>query len=127
MLRRPPRSTLTDTLYPYTTLFRSWGLVREPKRGATDAPVRPAVTADPAGEVVSFGATLRLFATRPTLALVSLEAAATQFVTYGTMGVTTLFLMREKAMTLVELGIWYAAVLGVGELGRESCWERVCP
>src|SRR3546814_9659771 len=27
-----------------------WGLVREPKRGATDAPVRPAVTADPAGE-----------------------------------------------------------------------------
>src|SRR3546814_17818675 len=32
-----------------------WGLVREPKRGATDAPVRPAVTAHPAGEVVSFG------------------------------------------------------------------------
>src|SRR3546814_13604407 len=23
MLRRPPRSTLTDTLFPYTTLFRS--------------------------------------------------------------------------------------------------------
>src|SRR3546814_9152254 len=28
MLRRPPRSTLTDTLFPYTTLFRSvWVLV----------------------------------------------------------------------------------------------------
>src|SRR3546814_9921487 len=26
MIRRPPRSTLTDTLFPYTTLFRS-GLV----------------------------------------------------------------------------------------------------
>src|SRR3546814_5427207 len=25
MLRRPPRSTLTDTLFPYTTLFRSNG------------------------------------------------------------------------------------------------------
>src|SRR3546814_8985349 len=25
MLRRPPRSTRTDTLFPYTTLFRSWG------------------------------------------------------------------------------------------------------
>src|SRR3546814_1741415 len=25
MLRRPPRSTLTDTLFPYTTLFRSCG------------------------------------------------------------------------------------------------------
>src|SRR3546814_662505 len=26
MLRRPPRSTRTDTLFPYTTLFRSLGL-----------------------------------------------------------------------------------------------------
>src|SRR3546814_14854814 len=25
MIRRPPRSTLTDTLFPYTTLFRSPG------------------------------------------------------------------------------------------------------
>src|SRR3546814_13868568 len=24
MTRRPPRSTRTDTLFPYTTLFRSW-------------------------------------------------------------------------------------------------------
>src|SRR3546814_1238776 len=31
MIRRPPRSTRTDTLLPYTTLFRSWnsaGVVR---------------------------------------------------------------------------------------------------
>src|SRR3546814_7148901 len=27
MIRRPPRSTLTDTLFPYTTLFRSNRLV----------------------------------------------------------------------------------------------------
>src|SRR3546814_2080387 len=26
MIRRPPRSTRTDTLFPYTTLFRSWHL-----------------------------------------------------------------------------------------------------
>src|SRR3546814_14670203 len=26
MIRRPPRSTRTDTLFPYTTLFRSWRL-----------------------------------------------------------------------------------------------------
>src|SRR3546814_5776258 len=26
MLRRPPRSTRTDTLFPYTTLFRSYPL-----------------------------------------------------------------------------------------------------
>src|SRR3546814_8412201 len=29
MIRRPPRSTRTDTLFPYTTLFRSGGLTRE--------------------------------------------------------------------------------------------------
>src|SRR3546814_12505771 len=29
MLRRPPRSTRTDTLFPYTTLFRSKGAQRE--------------------------------------------------------------------------------------------------
>src|SRR3546814_10695423 len=28
MIRRPPRSTRTDTLFPYTTLFRSRGLER---------------------------------------------------------------------------------------------------
>src|SRR3546814_14631867 len=27
MIRRPPRSTRTDTLFPYTTLFRSRGAV----------------------------------------------------------------------------------------------------
>src|SRR3546814_2858519 len=26
MIRRPPRSTRTDTLFPHTTLFRSFGL-----------------------------------------------------------------------------------------------------
>src|SRR3546814_6857085 len=32
MIRRPPRSTRTDTRFPYTTLFRScWGEVRAAK------------------------------------------------------------------------------------------------
>src|SRR3546814_18701724 len=30
MIRRPPRSTRTDTLFPYTTLFRSPGRARPP-------------------------------------------------------------------------------------------------
>src|SRR3546814_4271568 len=29
MIRRPPRSTRTDTLFPYTTLFRSAGTKRK--------------------------------------------------------------------------------------------------
>src|SRR3546814_12859107 len=32
MIRRPPRSTRTDTLFPYTTLFRSGH--RDERRGA---------------------------------------------------------------------------------------------
>src|SRR3546814_2571315 len=32
MIRRPPRSTRTDTLFPYTTLFRSGWLERHVKK-----------------------------------------------------------------------------------------------
>src|SRR3546814_13147146 len=38
MIRRPPRSTRTDTLFPYTTLFRAADAVEKieqiPRRGA---------------------------------------------------------------------------------------------
>src|SRR3546814_3816831 len=33
MIRRPPRSTRTDTLFPYTTLFRSAASRRRHRRG----------------------------------------------------------------------------------------------
>src|SRR3546814_8457775 len=42
MIRRPPRSTRTDTLFPYTTLFRSrpgFGLDRA-EAGPRDLPAR---------------------------------------------------------------------------------------
>src|SRR3546814_4927529 len=42
MIRRPPRSTRTDTLFPYTTLFRS------PLRGSD--PGGGAAQLDPSGE-----------------------------------------------------------------------------
>src|SRR3546814_11005267 len=35
MIRRPPRSTRTDTLFPYTTLFRSF--IKKLNLGATSA------------------------------------------------------------------------------------------
>src|SRR3546814_10172911 len=37
MVRRPPRSTRTDTLFPYTTLFRSPTAQREPSGSAIGA------------------------------------------------------------------------------------------
>src|SRR3546814_7507849 len=56
MIRRPPRSTRTDTLFPYTTLFRSFG---DPTQGEESAggprfgehrQHRVAITLDPAFE-----------------------------------------------------------------------------
>src|SRR3546814_3477786 len=37
MIRRPPRSTRTDTLFPYTTLFRSFRVLQ----GAVSGPMIP--------------------------------------------------------------------------------------
>src|SRR3546814_8680292 len=38
MIRRPPRSTRTDTLFPYTTLFRSvHSLVKSARTGERDS------------------------------------------------------------------------------------------
>src|SRR3546814_6466003 len=34
MIRRPPRSTRTDTLFPYTTLFRSTAIWRSRNSGS---------------------------------------------------------------------------------------------
>src|SRR3546814_9530755 len=44
MIRRPPRSTRTDTLFPYTTLFRSF---RQHLRGSPGADPRGARLPDP--------------------------------------------------------------------------------
>src|SRR3546814_17946003 len=39
MIRRPPRSTLTDTLFPYTTLFRS--MPKVPISARKSRPAKP--------------------------------------------------------------------------------------
>src|SRR3546814_8627545 len=52
MIRRPPRSTRTDTLFPYTTLFRSGPVPPQdqPTRPLTEA--RPRKTKNPIESVV---------------------------------------------------------------------------
>src|SRR3546814_2248118 len=49
MIRRPPRSTRTDTLFPYTTLFRSWSAGRSRRRRVPATPREPARTAASGG------------------------------------------------------------------------------
>src|SRR3546814_16573618 len=41
MIRRPPRSTRTDTLFPYTTLFRSEGDCTEGGEGEAEVGLPP--------------------------------------------------------------------------------------
>ncbi|MDR3511211.1 MAG: MFS transporter [Caulobacteraceae bacterium] len=88
-------------------------IVREPRRGGLDrapAPARQALE----GAASSFRQTIAMFFSRPSLVLVSLASGATQFITYGLGNFTTLFLIREKAMTLREVAVYYALVVGIG-------------
>jgi len=86
-----------------------FALVREPPRGGLDH----AHKREPAGSA-GFWGTLVMFFSRPSLVLVSLGGGSTQFITYGLGNFTTLFLMREKGMTLEEVAIWYALCVGIG-------------
>src|SRR3546814_1115673 len=53
MIRRPPRSTRTDTLFPYTTLFRSLQRIAE-RDHVAGRPLREAVLEDhPRGRAVA--------------------------------------------------------------------------
>jgi predicted MFS family arabinose efflux permease len=81
--------------------------VREPVRGRFDEDAAPVAKS-------RFGETLRAFFSRKTLVLAALGSGATQMITYGMGNFTTLFLMREKGMTLREVAVWYALVAAVG-------------
>ena len=95
-------------------------VLREPERGATDL-----VRASDASEKAAFWPTLRMFFTHPVLMLAALGSGATQFVTYGLGNFAVLFLMRDKGMTLADVGIWYALVLALGMGGGMVVSGRV--
>lgn len=83
-------------------------ILREPPRGGLDhAPAGPAAASS------SLYRTVVMFFSRPTLVLAALGSGATQMVTYGQGNFTTLFLMREKGMTLDQVAVWYALLVGI--------------
>jgi len=98
--------------------------VREPVRGRFDAhPAHGSVIPSERSESrdlqlspakAGFGETFRAFFSRKTLVLAALGSGATQMITYGMGNFTTLFLMREKGMTLREIAVWYALVALIG-------------
>ncbi len=85
--------------------------VREPKRGETDV-LPAAVVPEPSPE--GFVATIARFFQNPILLMASLASGAGNFITYGLLNFTVLFLMREKGMTLEDVAVWYALVVGIG-------------
>lgn len=88
-----------------------WFGVREPRKGGLDvASAQPAPDAPAPG----FWATFRGFFANPVLRGMALACGATQFVTYAILNFTVLLLMREKGMTLEEVAVWYALLVGVG-------------
>ncbi|WP_297506808.1 MFS transporter [uncultured Caulobacter sp.] len=95
-------------------------MVREPRRGGLDG-----LAADAQPNKAGFWATLWMFFSRPPLVLAALAGGATQFITYGLGNFTTLFLMREKGMTLKEIAVWYALVVAIGMSGGIFASGRV--
>jgi predicted MFS family arabinose efflux permease len=81
-------------------------ILREPPRGGLDHAPMPATRS-------GFLQTAAMFFSRPALVLAALGSGATQIITYGQSNFTSLFLMREKGMTLDEIAIWYALVVGI--------------
>lgn len=86
-------------------------LVREPARGQKDGPAQ----ASRAGVApIGLAATIAQFFRNPLLLMASLASGAGNFITYGLLNFTTLFLMREKGMTLSDVAVWYALVIAIG-------------
>jgi predicted MFS family arabinose efflux permease len=110
-------------VYSWRTAFISLGavgilaalvvflFVKEPQRGRLDE--AHASRMGNAEAPRSFWITCSMFFRRRVLLLVALASGATQFVTYAVLNFTTLFLMREKGMTLKEVAVYYAILIGI--------------
>src|SRR3546814_11767290 len=107
MIRRPPRSTRTDTLFPYTTLFRSYAYFLVPSKRALNADAQKRLDA-----IETLGDLGSGFA----LATHDLEIR----------GAGEL-LGQDQSGQIEEVGFtMYAELLARAAIGRAACRERVC-
>src|SRR3546814_14426447 len=103
MIRRPPRSTRTDTLFPYTTLFRS--------------------------HIISKTMTTTVLVVEDEPAIRELISVNLSFAGYSAQNATD----AEQAQTLIQSELpdlilldWMLPGASGIEIGRASCRERVC-
>src|SRR3546814_675587 len=91
MIRRPPRSTRTDTLFPYTTLFRSRRYFSVGRAPACGRPPSAALLYRRAASILLIGTPAPAAYIRPsaTLALASLVFAAYEYRAAAAVGSTS--------------------------------------
>src|SRR3546814_13430269 len=113
MTRRPPRSTRTDTLFPYTTLFRS--ILRVLRQA--DAPYRMTPedvlalkVRNASGEMVPFSSFTQ----------VEWTSGPQQLQRYNGYPAMTISGMAAPGRSTGE------AMAEMAQIGRASCRERVC-
>src|SRR3546814_13444900 len=120
MIRRPPRSTRTDTLFPYTTLFRS-GLIR-PFRHERERNILPL----PFGfrPVGHLGGYMKKFA-RSGRIIAALVLGTSLTITAS----PAAFAKKKKTQTpdfTLSVAFRSASRELQTDIGRASCRERVC-
>src|SRR3546814_16667687 len=106
MIRRPPRSTPTDTLFPYTTLFRSTqdyeAIIRDLRMPHLDGP----------------GLYEALKAMKPQL------LNRVVFATGDLLNAETERFLKQSGRPCIEKPFMLAQIRQ--QIGREACRERVC-
>src|SRR3546814_17679233 len=107
MIRRPPRSTRTDTLFPYTTLFRSSGRCQRACASSVRAASGLRSQSVSAKKEFLFGE----------------HRIERRIGRFGGHGVNLLHRPADADARNVGMSGEIAIVM---EIGRESCRERVC-
>src|SRR3546814_14382904 len=110
MKRRPPKSTRTDTLFPYATLFRSLGLSEGLIERRPDSPRARA----------SLGGTLVLREVVEALDAAGDDERVKGLVIRAGWGDPGIAQVQELRAAVAEFR-------SRGKIGRASCRERVCP
>src|SRR3546814_12951558 len=116
MIRRPPRSTRTDTLFPYTTLFRSCRFAYAAREEIGMSLLKVS------GLSKSFGGNKAVdaidFTLEPgeLLALIGPNGA----------GKSTTFNMVGGQLPASAGSVRFDGIELLGQIGRASCRERVC-
>src|SRR3546814_12667370 len=127
MVRLPPRSTRTDTLFPYTTLFRSPRRIGDKIAGLLGAQPGEVIATD-STSVNIFKALTAALSLRPGRSKILSEQTNFPTDVYMMQGIEAFSGGRVRAVTAAPDAVVDALDddVAVLQIGRASCRERVC-